>query len=304
MQKMLPLLIQRAGGDVHARLRASQLIKASNNMSNVCERCGRSNRTSAMFCIGCTAKLPGFAPSGPSALEAMKALSARPSSAASGAESAPGYGPQPILPSETKAFWVQLAALGVLMMIGFMGWFMHVRATPAPVREALLPAPNATGSQVVANKAPPPEPTLVTARASTVLPEPDLGQQPNPTAGEMRKPEGKPADASPHQPGRHPQLQAVENFYRALSVADGRSAAAFIIPAKRGIGPFNETNISRFYGSFAQPLRIRSIRAIDANLVEAKYSYRVSRTACEGTALLETEQVGDATFIRRIRANC
>ena len=49
---------------------------------------------------------------------------------------------------------------------------------------------------------------------------------------------------------------------------------------------------------------LRSIRAIDATRVEAKYSYRVTRTTCEGTALLETERVGNETFIRRIRANC
>ncbi|MDM0109954.1 hypothetical protein QTH97_33945 [Variovorax sp. J22R24] len=96
----------------------------------------------------------------------------------------------------------------------------------------------------------------------------------------------------------------MERFYRALSAADGRSAAAFVIPAKRGIGPFNEINISRFYGSFQRPLQIRSIRPIDASLVEAKYSYRVSRTTCEGTAIVETERIGRETFIRRIRANC
>jgi hypothetical protein len=99
-------------------------------------------------------------------------------------------------------------------------------------------------------------------------------------------------------------VQAVEKFYRALSAADGKKAAAIDIPAKRGIGPFDEANISRFYGSFQRPLLFRSIRPIDARLVEAKYSYRVSTTTCEGTAIVETQRVSQETLTRSIRANC
>jgi hypothetical protein len=49
-------------------------------------------------------KLPGFAPSGPSALDGVKALSRRSRSAEVGR----GSSAEPLLPSETKSFWIQL----------------------------------------------------------------------------------------------------------------------------------------------------------------------------------------------------
>ena len=39
----------------------------------------------------------------------------------------------------------------------------------------------------------------------------------------------------------------VSGFYSALSNADGDLAAAYVIPEKRGIGPFNQLNIYKFY---------------------------------------------------------
>lgn len=104
-----------------------------------------------------------------------------------------------------------------------------------------------------------------------------------------------PADAS---------VEAVAKFYRALSRADGEAAAAIVVPAKRGVGPFHEANMSRFYRSLREPLVVRSIRAIDENRVEAKYRYRATKTPCEGLAIVETQSVHQQTLIRSIRANC
>lgn len=97
---------------------------------------------------------------------------------------------------------------------------------------------------------------------------------------------------------------AVEKFYRALSLGDGEAAADLVTPAKRGVGPFKASNMSAFYRSFKEPLAVRSVRQIDANLVEAKYSYRVSKTQCHGTAIVSTQRVSDRMLIRNIRANC
>ena len=206
------------------------------------------------------------------------ARSARPQRTAHHAE--PGL-EDPVLPSETRAFWLQLAALGAAMMIGFVGWFLHVTDKRPDARTAMVQSSNAIGKPLVAEEnASPPAPLPPVATVRGALPEPLPEERPD------------------------PRVQAVENFYRALAAADGRSAAAFIVPTKRGIGPFNEANISKFYGAFRQPLRIRSIRSTDDGLVEARYSYRYSTTTCEGTALVETEQVGGGTLIRRIRANC
>jgi hypothetical protein len=114
-----------------------------------------------------------------------------------------------------------------------------------------------------------------------------------------------PDPSTPVPDGRgDPSVQAVASFYGALAAADGKSASAFVIPAKRGIGPFNDASMSKFYASFKEPLRVRSVRKVDKNLVEARYSYRVARTHCNGTALVETESVRGQTLIRSIRANC
>jgi hypothetical protein len=99
-------------------------------------------------------------------------------------------------------------------------------------------------------------------------------------------------------------VQVVTNFYRALAAGDGEAAAAIIVPSKRGRGPFNGAEMSRFYGRLKKSLSIRSIRQIDGNVVEAQYSYKVSSTECRGTAIVETEQVMSQMLIRRIRANC
>ncbi|MDM0109610.1 hypothetical protein QTH97_32140 [Variovorax sp. J22R24] len=208
------------------------------------------------------------------------------------------------------------------MSIGFMGWFLHATGKlSAHAGGKLVQLPEATAPQRTAKEFASPSqpwPTVTFGRsapppvqASGPAPEPRaaIASLPDAPIGNFRVPLAKPAAAmagvaSPRESSPDPQIQAVANFYRALSAADGRTAAAFVVPAKRGLGPFNEANISRFYGSFERPLLIRSIRSIDASVVEAKYSYRVSRTTCEGTAIVETERVGQETLIRRIRANC
>jgi hypothetical protein len=62
--------------------------------------------------------------------------------------------------------------------------------------------------------------------------------------------------------------------------------------------------MSRFYGTMSQPLSIRSVRQIESDRLEVRYSYRVTKTTCEGTALVTTEAIGPRTLIRSIQANC
>jgi hypothetical protein len=231
-----------------------------------------------MFCIGCAGRLPGFVPSGPSALEAMKATPRlRPPPVQNL--------PAPVLPAETRAFWLRLGGVGAAMAIGFTGWYLYVTDKEA--------APLLAGAPPTAMPAPPPlGPQL--AAPSVSIPTPLQEAEP---ARVTRPP--APLPTTPEAPA-----QAVAKFYRALSVGDGQAAAAIVIPAKRGVGPFDAANMSKFYRSFKEPLRVRSIRQIDANVVEAKYSYRASATRCEATAIVETEVVLRQTLIRRIRANC
>jgi len=99
-------------------------------------------------------------------------------------------------------------------------------------------------------------------------------------------------------------ISAVNGFYRALSRADGEMAASFVIPEKRGKGPFNEANISRYYGNMTKPLTIKSITKKGKDLVEISYSYRSPQKTCEATALVETESYYGNTLIKKIKAKC
>jgi hypothetical protein len=215
-------------------------------------------------------------------LEAMQASAAR---ARATAGTGAGAAPEALLPSDTWAFWLRLAAAGLLMMVGFFAWYLHVTRQPAPP----LPARAVdTPAQAAA------------AGAPAVAPAPADGAQALPPHGSAA--ESEPASAPPAT--AEAPVQVVEKFYRALAAGDGRAAAALVVPAKRGRGPFNEADMSRFYGSFEEPLSLRSIRPIDERRVEARYSYRVSRSTCEGRAIVETERVAREVLIRRIRANC
>lgn len=254
----------------------------ANAMSVVCDTCGSSNRATAMFCIGCAGRLPGFVPSGPSALEAAAALRPRPDAARRDDGAPQGDASGFVLPSETPAFWLRLGLLGLAMMIGFISWYLYITRTAA---EPMQAAPAATASART---------TAVALPSAPAAPQEDnIGDKAaSPSAPSPRR---GPSDAS---------VETVASFYSALAVGNGKSASAFVIPAKRGIGPFNEARMSKFYRSFKEPLLVRSVRKVDRNFVEARYSYRVSKTKCEGTALVETEVVHEQTLIRSIRANC
>jgi hypothetical protein len=214
-----------------------------------------------------------------------------------------------VLPCETTSFWFQLAALAVLMMIGFMGWFLHVKDKPSDIlHRTTVQAQEPPAQQLATHEVASPLASRPPVPATHPLPAASAVARPRVPAHTVSRPGDRPgAEATAVGPGDFsddPNVQAVEKFYRALSAADGKKAAAIVIPAKRGIGPFNEANISRFYGSMQRPLSLRSIRPIDGSLVEAKYSYRVSTTTCEGTAIVEIQRGSQETLIRSIRANC
>lgn len=103
---------------------------------------------------------------------------------------------------------------------------------------------------------------------------------------------------------KYSPIDTVRTFYEALSIADGDTAASLVIPEKRGIGPFNQRNMSTFFGSMKERLKIVSLNQVDSNTVEVKYTYRYSKIQCNGTALVETKHFMGNTLINRIRANC
>ena len=106
-------------------------------------------------------------------------------------------------------------------------------------------------------------------------------------------------DDQPYDP-----LKVVVAFYQYLGLADGSSAAALVIPEKRGIGPFNERNIGQFFGTMKEPLKVNSVKLLSSDIVEVNYTYRVSKSQCNGKAIVETGYFMGNTLIKKISANC
>jgi hypothetical protein len=116
--------------------------------------------------------------------------------------------------------------------------------------------------------------------------------QPSAPAGSSRKP--------------YDPVSAVTVFYQALGAADGNTAAALVVPEKRGIGPFNENNMAKFFGNMREPLRLLSNpRQSGSDLVQAEYRYVYKNgKECNGRADVATRYEFGNTLIQGIKANC
>jgi hypothetical protein len=96
----------------------------------------------------------------------------------------------------------------------------------------------------------------------------------------------------------------VRKFYQALSIADGDTASSLVIPEKRGIGPFNEKNISNFFGNMKVPLSVSNIIRLNENLFQVNYSYTFSKTQCNAVATVETQNLYGNFYVKKIKSNC
>lgn len=104
---------------------------------------------------------------------------------------------------------------------------------------------------------------------------------------------------------RHDPIAIVTRFYKHLSAGDGNSAVALVIPEKRGTGPFNELEISRFFGHMLEPLVVEQLQQLSENVVSVRYRYQKdSSQSCVGHAKLTTIYRYGRTLIKRISANC
>lgn len=117
-------------------------------------------------------------------------------------------------------------------------------------------------------------------------------------ASSPQPPPGTGVSREPYDP-----VSAVTRFYNALGAADGDTAAALVVPEKRGIGPFNEIGMSNFFGNMREPLRLKSVpRRIGTDLVLAQYHYVYGNgRVCDTEAQVTTAYQFGKTFIQGIR---
>ncbi|MDO1585637.1 hypothetical protein [Rhizobium oryzicola] len=112
-----------------------------------------------------------------------------------------------------------------------------------------------------------------------------------------------PAVPERRQPLPHDLMSATTAFYAALASADGETAAALVVPEKRGKGPFNEQSIHAFYSAMTKSLKLTGTSLRGADTVRVTYEYTTDRgRVCNGRADVQTVFQYGRTLISRIKA--
>jgi hypothetical protein len=116
---------------------------------------------------------------------------------------------------------------------------------------------------------------------------------------------GAPPSASPAAPTSTVDeadagATTVRAFYAALGRGDGEAASNFVIPEKRGAGPFAPDSISRFYGSLIEPLKLTDLKPQKPGEYLVGYQFRASSRRCQGRAIVTMTQREGLSLIDKI----
>lgn len=116
---------------------------------------------------------------------------------------------------------------------------------------------------------------------------------------------GAPLSASPAAPTStldeaDAGATTVRAFYAALGRGDGEAASNFVIPEKRGAGPFAPDSISRFYGSLIEPLKLTDLTSQKPGEYLVGYQFRASSRRCQGRAIVTMTQREGLSLIAKI----
>lgn len=98
-------------------------------------------------------------------------------------------------------------------------------------------------------------------------------------------------------------FKTVREFYLALGRADGVTASSLVIPEKRSSGPLSANEITQFFSSLSEPLRLLGLTSVGGNDYQATYTYRAGRAhVCAGSATVTVVQRSGRPYIERIKA--
>lgn len=110
-------------------------------------------------------------------------------------------------------------------------------------------------------------------------------------------------DPGAADPARASERITVASFYRALSNADGLDAERFVIPEKRGKGPYAAAGINSFYGSLSSPLQVSEITPLGGGTFRVSYHYSTAAGRnCGGSATVSTVMRNSESLIDYIQA--
>jgi TonB family protein len=93
----------------------------------------------------------------------------------------------------------------------------------------------------------------------------------------------------------------VRGFYYALGQGNGRGANDFIIPEKRGPGPYSIESIDHFYGPLPEPLSLIGLQPQGSNAFLVTYTFGTATRHCQGRAIVTTTQRERLNLIEKIR---
>jgi hypothetical protein len=96
-------------------------------------------------------------------------------------------------------------------------------------------------------------------------------------------------------------METVRAFYVALGSAHGDEAVSLVIPEKRGSGPYNAAEISKYYASMSKPLQLVELSSLGENKYRADYSYGVRDNTCVGSAVVTVVQRNGSQLIQSIK---
>jgi hypothetical protein len=95
----------------------------------------------------------------------------------------------------------------------------------------------------------------------------------------------------------------VRAFYLALGEADGNKAASLVIPEKQGTGNYKPAEMTKFYGSLAERLRLIDVVDLGSNKYRATYAFKTtSGRVCDGNSIVTVVKRGAQSFIESTRA--
>jgi hypothetical protein len=183
----------------------------------------------------------------------------------------------------------------------------------SPADAALLGDPEAASDPVATEEPEEQSDAASVDDQAAAEPEPDASTAPEPAAPRAAAPEAEPAAVAqrPEEPeaarpapadGDAGAADTVRAFYAALSAGDGTSASRLVIPSKRQSGPLSAGALSRYYSSFRRPLRLRSVRPVDANTVRVAYDYVLADgRVCRGQAAVDVVQRDGRSEVSGIR---
>lgn len=100
------------------------------------------------------------------------------------------------------------------------------------------------------------------------------------------------------------ELNAISNYYSAISQGNGELANKFLIPEKRNKGNYEVHSMSKFYGGLTDKLSLKRIQIKGENKFEINYTYKMNNTYCNGVSNIEMRKDGEIYLISSIKANC